>query len=135
MKLSIKSESYGITPAPKLTKRMFEFLWSKKIPFILNHNKHLYPVESINIRVNQALFWMDYHFYITFNNDVENENNTFHVQFGENDIKRYLESKQDTDSIMFEDYQKGYDSKKWNFYSNILGYRLSELNMMFNLSN
>lgn len=133
MKIRIKSERYGTTPAPSITKNMMEYFWAKKYPYIYRPLGNLSPVESINIRINQALPWMDYHFYVTINNDVESEGHTFHVQFNKSEVERYIEYKASNSATMIRDYKKGYDSTKWNFLLWCLGYSVKELNVMFGL--
>ena len=134
MKIRIKPERYGITAAPSITKNMMEYFWSKKYFIVKRHLDNLSPIESINIRINQALPWMDYHFYVTINNDVESEEHTFHIQFNKSEAERYFEYKSSSSNTMIRDYKKGYDSTKWNFLHLCLGYSIKELDIMFGLN-
>ncbi len=133
MKIRIKPERYGITAAPSITKNMMEYFWEKKYFIIDRQLGHHFPIESINIRINQALPWMDYHFYVTINNDVESEDNTFHIQFNKSEVERYFEDKK-SNSYLQSDYNKGYKNTKWNFLYFCLGYSVKELNIMFGLN-
>jgi len=75
---------------------------------------------------------MDYHFYVTINNDVESEDNTFHIQFNKSEVERYFEDKK-SNSYLQSDYNKGYKNTKWNFLYFCLGYSVKELDIMFGL--
>ena len=132
MKLKIVSEKYGITPAPVITNDMMTYFWSK-FDLIARNNEIDWPIESIHIRVNQALPWTDYHFYVTINNDIETNEHTYHMQFGKYEIAKYAKEKLDRNHIMFVDYQKGYNSKKWHFLQNVMQYSMKELNSLFKL--
>lgn len=119
MKLTIKSEQYGITPAPKLNKVMFDWLWGHwwKV------RNHFFPlmrggysvdtiknIETIEIRINQALEWTDVHFYITINGIHK-----LHLSAGKYEFKKYQIEKAD----MNERYGKGvrgeHESRKHSF--------------------
>lgn len=41
MKIRIKPERYGITPAPSITKNMMEYFWSKKYFIVKRHLDNL----------------------------------------------------------------------------------------------
>jgi len=133
MKIRIYSEKYGITPAPSITKNMMGYFWAKKYFIVYRQLSNLSPIESIKIRINQALPWMDYHFYVTINNDVESKDHTFHIQFNKHEVEKYIEYKKSNLATIIRDYKKGYDSTKWNFLHWCLGYSIKDLNIMFKL--
>jgi hypothetical protein len=49
------------------------------------------------------------------------------------EIKNYKEDKIVSQKRLPEEYAKGYGSRKWNFYSWCLNYKVSELNLIFGL--
>lgn len=69
MKIRINSEPYIANPAPKLTKQMFDWFWTTLWSLRLEY--YTPSIETIEIRINQALSNFPIHFYITINGIYE----------------------------------------------------------------
>ena len=119
MKIRIKAERYYLTPKPQLTRAMFDYLydnwWKVK--------NHLYDrdlvVKTIEIRINQALSWMDYHFYITING-----NRHIHLSASAHDFEKFQKQKLDYET---DESKKGwgaeYVSRKAHFTKYVINNR------------
>lgn len=69
---------------------MFDWLWCNwyKVKNNVYPTDKSFAVETIDIRINQALQWMDYHFYITINGVYE-----YHISASEYEFKQFQEIK------------------------------------------
>ena len=108
MKISIKSQPYGITPKPVLTKAMFDWFWDN-FHKVRNAHQSIYNpivITDLKIRINQALSWMPLHFYIRVNGQEE-----FHIECPLYQIKQWQIEKEK----LTKEFDTDYRSRKYNF--------------------
>jgi hypothetical protein len=123
MKVKIISEPYYSTPAPKLTKKMFDWFWTniwRVKQYICEIDYEIYLLE---IRINQALPYTNVHFYVKLhtNSGVEQMHFTWDMtegkymgDYGErkNCVMRMLEETKDNFRRLSKQEQRAYQISK-----------------------
>lgn len=105
--IKIRSEPYGIQPAPKLTKAMFNWFWANFYKVKNGTGISFGEFWKIDIRINQAIFHMPYHFYITINDSIET-----HIEAYDYDFVKNLEKKKE----LAVEFDEEYASRRYDFY-------------------
>lgn len=124
MKIRIKSEPYIKCPAPKLTRNLFDWFWNDFWSLNLSH--FVDSLETIDIRLNQALPYTPIHFYITVNGVHK-----FHKEVADYEIERYADEK--ATGIKREKQHCERRGRKFNI-NDFMSYRKNLLYVMNNIT-
>lgn len=109
MKIKINFEKFGLTPAPTASKQMFDWFWGSFWRIRNNVRFETPVIETIDVKINQAMSYMDFHFYVTINGTYQ-----YHISASKFAFEQFQKEKLKYEQMY--DWGKKYMSRPKHFF-------------------